>query len=70
MKWCRWIPKKCNIFAWRAELDRIPTVEALRKRNIDVVFEGCVFVDALTELQTIFFSGCLVSAVVWQWVSK
>ena len=28
--WCKWIPNKCNIFMWRANMDRIPTLHALR----------------------------------------
>ncbi|KAJ0429079.1 hypothetical protein HanRHA438_Chr17g0811421 [Helianthus annuus] len=35
MKWSKWIPKKCNIFAWRADLNRVPTVEALEKKRHD-----------------------------------
>ncbi|KAJ0898884.1 hypothetical protein HanRHA438_Chr08g0361891 [Helianthus annuus] len=32
MEWCKWVPSKCNILAWRADLDRIPTVDALAVR--------------------------------------
>ncbi|KAJ0602852.1 hypothetical protein HanIR_Chr03g0144231 [Helianthus annuus] len=39
--WCRWLPKKCNLFAWRAELDRIPTRVALQRRNIHVEEYSC-----------------------------
>ncbi|KAJ0479716.1 putative reverse transcriptase zinc-binding domain-containing protein [Helianthus annuus] len=41
--WCKWIPSKCNIFMWRALLDRIPTKCALRRRNIAVGSWSCVF---------------------------
>ncbi|XP_076891539.1 uncharacterized protein LOC143542984 [Bidens hawaiensis] len=26
-RWCRWVPVRCNIFAWRAVLGKIPTVD-------------------------------------------
>ncbi|KAJ0846576.1 putative reverse transcriptase zinc-binding domain-containing protein [Helianthus annuus] len=41
-KWCKWVPAKCNIFMWRAFLDRIPTKTTLRRRNIQVQDEECV----------------------------
>ncbi|KAJ0605144.1 hypothetical protein HanHA300_Chr02g0059701 [Helianthus annuus] len=31
LEWCRWVPAKCNIHAWRLEMDKIPTGEALKK---------------------------------------
>ncbi|XP_035837223.1 uncharacterized protein LOC118485086 [Helianthus annuus] len=31
LHWCKWVPAKCNIHAWRLEMDRIPTGDALKK---------------------------------------
>ncbi|KAJ0527213.1 putative reverse transcriptase zinc-binding domain-containing protein [Helianthus annuus] len=42
-KWCKWVPVKCNVFAWRAVINRIPTVEALRRRNINIQNSICLF---------------------------
>ncbi|KAM0024208.1 hypothetical protein Hdeb2414_s0022g00613081 [Helianthus debilis subsp. tardiflorus] len=33
LEWCRWVPAKCNIHAWRLEMDKIPTGEALKKKE-------------------------------------
>ncbi|XP_021980621.1 uncharacterized protein LOC110876768 [Helianthus annuus] len=39
--WCKWVPSKCNVFIWRAELNRIPTADSLRKRGIQKVSRWC-----------------------------
>ncbi|KAF5761365.1 putative RNA-directed DNA polymerase [Helianthus annuus] len=65
-EWCRWIPKKCNLFAWRAEQDRIPTREALCRRNIRVDDNRCPLCNSEVETVDHLFSACGVSAVIWQ----
>ncbi|XP_022007421.1 uncharacterized protein LOC110906622 [Helianthus annuus] len=65
-KWCRWIPSKCNIFAWRLTLDRIPMKRALMKRNIHVGNMDCVLCGDWEENVENLFTGCRVSTGVWQ----
>ncbi|XP_035843169.1 uncharacterized protein LOC110887759 [Helianthus annuus] len=65
-EWCRWIPKKCNLFAWRAEQDRIPTREALCRRNIRVDDSSCPLCNSEVESVDHLFTSCGVSAVIWQ----
>ncbi|KAJ0428689.1 putative reverse transcriptase zinc-binding domain-containing protein [Helianthus annuus] len=43
MEWCRWVPSKCNIHAWRMELNKLPTGDALRRRNIGIEDISCPF---------------------------
>ncbi|XP_076882004.1 uncharacterized protein LOC143530331 [Bidens hawaiensis] len=35
-EWNNWVPSKVGILAWRAELDRVPVLTLLAKRNIGV----------------------------------
>ncbi|KAM0045230.1 putative reverse transcriptase zinc-binding domain-containing protein [Helianthus debilis subsp. tardiflorus] len=69
-EWCKWIPLKCNVFAWRAELERLPTRVELRKRNIpipDVVCPVC----ALGEETTMhLFTACSLATSIWSRVSR
>ncbi|KAI3775666.1 hypothetical protein L1987_45415 [Smallanthus sonchifolius] len=63
--WCKWIPNKCNIFMWRAGMDRIPTQYALRRRNIYVGDGMCVFCGEVEETSDHLFSACRLVDGVW-----
>ncbi|KAJ0534015.1 putative reverse transcriptase zinc-binding domain-containing protein [Helianthus annuus] len=65
-EWCSWIPKKCNLFAWRAEQDRIPTREALIRRNIFVEDSACPLCNTGVETVDHLFTSCGVATVIWQ----
>ncbi|KAJ0576250.1 putative reverse transcriptase zinc-binding domain-containing protein [Helianthus annuus] len=67
--WCKWIPKKCNIFMWRASMDRIPTLAALR-RNIVVGEGGCYFCGEDTESTDHIFTACRIANGVWAGVAS
>ncbi|XP_022031363.1 uncharacterized protein LOC110932328 [Helianthus annuus] len=64
-KGCRWVPAKCNIFLWRAGLDRLPTREALNKRNIAVDSSSCVFCNEANESVDHLFTACSTAHRVW-----
>ncbi|KAF5789374.1 putative reverse transcriptase zinc-binding domain-containing protein [Helianthus annuus] len=49
MHWFRRVSIRCNLFTWRKEMDRILTADALIKRNIQVILDGCAFCDSLVE---------------------
>ncbi|XP_021979501.1 uncharacterized protein LOC110875586 [Helianthus annuus] len=70
MTWCQWLLKKLNIFAWRAEIGRIPTIEALKSQNIMVNATGCVFCGDAIEDTDHIFTGCIVAVQIWQWLSN
>ncbi|KAJ0780408.1 putative RNA-directed DNA polymerase [Helianthus annuus] len=69
MEWCNWVPKKCNIFAWRAELNRIPTVEALEKRGMVVIDDGCNFCNENLDSVSHIFTACRLALGVWEKIS-
>ncbi|XP_022003870.1 uncharacterized protein LOC110901346 [Helianthus annuus] len=64
-KWCKWLPSKCNVFMWRANLDRIPTASALICRNIQVGNGLCNLCGEVEETTEHLFTGCLVANGVW-----
>ncbi|XP_022031067.1 uncharacterized protein LOC110932011 [Helianthus annuus] len=67
---CKWIPEKCNIFMWRTAMNRIATVEALRKRNIEVQEDTCALCRDEEDSVAHIFSSCYVASVVWQQISR
>ncbi|KAJ0550731.1 hypothetical protein HanHA300_Chr07g0249221 [Helianthus annuus] len=46
-EWVKWVPKKTNIFGWRAEQNRLPTLAELQKRNI---YQGYIMCRSLWEI--------------------
>ncbi|XP_076888203.1 uncharacterized protein LOC143538559 [Bidens hawaiensis] len=70
LNWCKWVPLKCNIHAWRAEMDRIPTNEALGKRNIPMANSMCSFCGTSVETANHIFTNCLVSMAIWEGISR
>ncbi|MFS7920854.1 putative NmrA-like domain, reverse transcriptase zinc-binding domain-containing protein [Helianthus anomalus] len=68
--WCPWVPKKCNIFAWRAELNSIPTSLALRNRNIPIDDVSCPLCHFGDESVDHLFSSCWVASSIWQYISS
>ncbi|XP_022030536.1 uncharacterized protein LOC110931427 [Helianthus annuus] len=70
MRWCKWIPAKCNVFMWRAWLDRIPTKVALSKRNINVGNNLCVLCDEAEETVDHVFAGCRFTDGIWNGVAS
>lgn len=68
--WVKWLPAKCNLFIWRAGLNRIPTVEALRKRNIQVDYAGCVLCAGSEETVDHLVAECQFSNGVWSGIAR
>ncbi|MFS7950996.1 putative reverse transcriptase zinc-binding domain-containing protein [Helianthus anomalus] len=69
LEWNKWVPSKCNLLVWKAEMGRIPTADALSKRGI-VTGEGlCPLCKSETESVDHLFTSCIVAAVLWQKVS-
>ncbi|KAI3704850.1 hypothetical protein L1987_75079 [Smallanthus sonchifolius] len=69
-KWSKWVPKKCNIFIWRAEMGRIATVDALRRRNCFSGDSTCVLCDDFDESADHLLCACSVASNVWSMVSR
>ncbi|XP_076921629.1 uncharacterized protein LOC143583114 [Bidens hawaiensis] len=70
MKWSKWIPNKWNIRAWRAEMDRLPTRRVLERRNIRVTDSVCPLCDSEVETVDHIMTGCGVSTMVWEHISR
>ncbi|KAJ0537029.1 putative malate dehydrogenase (oxaloacetate-decarboxylating) (NADP(+)) [Helianthus annuus] len=49
MEWCKWMPNKCNSFMWCVEMDRLPTLEPLIRRNIHVDSQRCIMCESSIE---------------------
>ncbi|XP_022023438.1 uncharacterized protein LOC110923684 [Helianthus annuus] len=65
MDWCKWIPAKCNINGWRMEMDRIPTSESLKKRDVQIGDSLCPMCNSVEETSEHLFIACHVASIVW-----
>ncbi|XP_035838746.1 uncharacterized protein LOC118486418 [Helianthus annuus] len=63
--WCKWVPLKCNVMAWRGNLDRLATRVNLRRRNVDITSVLCPFYEEYEETVEHLFTACLVANRVW-----
>ncbi|KAJ0450600.1 putative reverse transcriptase zinc-binding domain-containing protein [Helianthus annuus] len=70
LDWCKRVPAKVNIHAWRSEMDKIPTVEALRKRNINIGDPICPLCNSEEETSDHVFNACFVAANVWNGINS
>ncbi|KAI3784929.1 hypothetical protein L1987_44037 [Smallanthus sonchifolius] len=68
--WNSWIPKKVGMVAWRAEKDRLPTAEALIRRNIWVPDPWCAFCGNHLEAADHVLLSCTFAQDVWQVISE
>ncbi|KAK9073992.1 hypothetical protein SSX86_006587 [Deinandra increscens subsp. villosa] len=48
-KWFNWVPKKANIFTWKAALEKIPVKMELRKRSIEILNSQCSWCNTQDE---------------------
>ncbi|XP_035842617.1 uncharacterized protein LOC118489106 [Helianthus annuus] len=70
IEWCRWLPIKCNVFIWRRALGRIATIDALKRKNIEVHDSRCIMCGEEDESAEHLFTSCYTVAVIWQFVSN
>ncbi|KAJ0544855.1 putative reverse transcriptase zinc-binding domain-containing protein [Helianthus annuus] len=68
-EWCKWVPIKCNIMAWRGNLDRFAARVNLRRRNVDISSVMCPFYDEYEETVDHLFTACSVVIRVWADIS-
>ncbi|XP_022003005.1 uncharacterized protein LOC110900423 [Helianthus annuus] len=69
-EWCKWLPLKCNVFMWRACLDRIPTKVALRRRNIGNGERLCGLCQEFEESVDHLFAACRIAVEVWNGIAR
>ncbi|XP_022007603.1 uncharacterized protein LOC110906839 [Helianthus annuus] len=63
--WCKWLPIKYNIMAWRGNLDRLPTRVNLRRKNVDIPSVLCPLYNDYEETVDHLFTTCSVALQVW-----
>ncbi|MFS8006042.1 putative reverse transcriptase zinc-binding domain-containing protein [Helianthus anomalus] len=68
--WSKWVPKKCNILLWRAEMGRIATTDALIKRNCFSGNNVCSLCEDGEESAEHLFCSCVVAANIWYLISR
>ncbi|XP_076921709.1 uncharacterized protein LOC143583229 [Bidens hawaiensis] len=69
-EWNNWLPKKVGFVAWRVVLNRLPTMEALAKRNILVSSLDCSICGKRMETVDHVFISCDFSQAVWCLISQ
>ncbi|XP_076908208.1 uncharacterized protein LOC143564965 [Bidens hawaiensis] len=70
MRWNGWIPLKCNVLAWQAEIDRLPTRVELTKRGVilqDINYPLC---GDSTESSAHLFTACIFALEVRDQVAR
>ncbi|KAL4567417.1 hypothetical protein LXL04_023001 [Taraxacum kok-saghyz] len=64
-RWCKFIPRKVNIFIWRVSWRRLPTRVALKAKGVDLDSVDCpICNDGEEDLQHLFFR-CSVASALW-----
>ncbi|PWA59008.1 hypothetical protein CTI12_AA193110 [Artemisia annua] len=64
--WNKWVPKKVNIFVWRALKGRLPVREELNKRGIDLDSLLCPSCGDTVESCSHYLVMCNFAMSVWQ----
>ncbi|KAI7743747.1 hypothetical protein M8C21_007761 [Ambrosia artemisiifolia] len=70
LKWIRWVPIKCHIMVWRAEMGRIPTKLELVKRKMTLPDTLCPWCEMEEESVMHSLVGCLVASAVWDAIGR
>ncbi|XP_076914666.1 uncharacterized protein LOC143573753, partial [Bidens hawaiensis] len=70
LPWNNWVPKKLNIFMWKATMDRLATKEALSFRNIHVGSIGCDLCGEGVETSCHLFTSCPLAMAIWNAISS
>ncbi|XP_076938313.1 uncharacterized protein LOC143606427 [Bidens hawaiensis] len=68
-EWNRLVPRKVSFVAWRAALSRLPTRDALIKRNIPVSSILCSIFGDLEESVEHIFISCGFAQLLWSVIS-
>ncbi|KAF5765755.1 putative transcription factor WD40-like family [Helianthus annuus] len=68
--WSKWVPKKINIFVWRAVLNRLPTVSNLQVRNCFSSDIKCCLCDDSEETAEHLLCSCIVASRVWSYIER
>ncbi|PWA63317.1 Transposon TX1 [Artemisia annua] len=64
--WNKWLPKKVNIFVWRALKGRLPVHEEFDKRGVDLDSLLCPCCDSVVETCAHSLVTCNLAMSVWE----
>nr|GEU75251.1 RNA-directed DNA polymerase, eukaryota [Tanacetum cinerariifolium] len=64
-RWCRYVPFKVNLFAWRLLLNRLPTRINIMERGIDIPSILCSICNSHQEDVDYLFLHCEVASQIW-----
>ncbi|PWA39476.1 RNA-directed DNA polymerase, eukaryota, Reverse transcriptase zinc-binding domain protein [Artemisia annua] len=70
LKWEKWVPLKVNLNAWRADLDRLPTCEALARRRVFIQDTLCQMCRSANEDLKHILVDCIFAFGVWSGICK
>ncbi|PWA59565.1 reverse transcriptase zinc-binding domain-containing protein [Artemisia annua] len=70
LKWVSWVPLKCSIMVWRAEMNMLPTKMELVKRNVDITNTLCSWCDHCEETTIHVLADCIIASNVWDRISS
>ncbi|GJY38702.1 putative RNA-directed DNA polymerase, eukaryota, reverse transcriptase zinc-binding domain protein [Tanacetum coccineum] len=65
-RWCKFIPRKVNIFMWRLSLDRLPHRFNLSSRGLDIHSIMCPTCNEHVEFLNHVFFSCDTASNVWR----
>nr|GEW95908.1 RNA-directed DNA polymerase, eukaryota [Tanacetum cinerariifolium] len=66
-RWVKCIPKKINIFVWRARRDCLPTRQNLIRRGVVIESDVCPLCeDSVEESQHVFFQCFIAQCVIYR----
>ncbi|XP_021991931.1 uncharacterized protein LOC110888728 [Helianthus annuus] len=69
-KWNGWVPKKINTFMWKVVNNNIPTMLALKGRQVNVGDTLCKLCGEADEDADHLLTSCLITTIVWQFISE
>ncbi|KAL4558844.1 hypothetical protein LXL04_037047 [Taraxacum kok-saghyz] len=65
VRWCRFLPRKVNVFLWRLRHNRLPTRWMLGRRGINLPNIMCPVCDGCPEQTQHLFCRCNVARDLW-----
>ncbi|XP_071729076.1 uncharacterized protein [Rutidosis leptorrhynchoides] len=64
--WCKLIPRKVNIFAWRVKLDRLPSRSNISERGMHLEALNCVVCGHTLESSSHVLFECPLALDIWR----
>ncbi|XP_076924509.1 uncharacterized protein LOC143586979 [Bidens hawaiensis] len=69
-KWNKWVPLKVEVLAWRKEMERIPSLVSLVRRNANMPSMLCPICGKTEELSEHLFVSCNFTQATWKLIDQ